>query len=87
MSCIKTGAQVYLKQHHRYVICDIHQFSNGMWILRANPKWDEKPLRSELHATIENVTQEWPGVIDIYVIEYIDYTYHGYDGLEIANGE
>lgn len=84
MTCIKTGAQVYFKDPHRYIICDIHQFSNGMWVLRANSTWRTNPIRGYLHATVEKSVQDWPGEPHTFVVEYIDYTYHGYDGVPIS---
>lgn len=81
MACIKTGAQVYLVEHGVYAICDIHQFANGMWVLRMNPDVSSQPIREELHARIEKVTQDWSGTTNTSVVEYCDYKYYGYDGV------
>lgn len=83
MACIKTGAQVYLAQYGRYMICDIHEFSNGLWVLRGSGE-SLSPSRDKLHATIIDVAQDWQtdtNGVATHVVEPDNYTYYGYDGV------
>lgn len=82
MTCIKTGAQIFLEEYGNYLIGDMFQFGDA-YVFRAVAKGLE-PLRPQLHFRIIRLAHwfdehKFPStLIFLHAVDY------GYDGIPIS---
>lgn len=84
--CVKTGADVYLREYGEYVHGDAYMFGDDL-VLRICSRGHAKPVSGKIHFTVEKIAQWFD---DRHTSEsrnstllawvYVD---HGYEGIPV----
>lgn len=80
MTCIKTGADVWLAQHNCYVHCDAHEFADGEVLLlrTTGHRYYEGPMPCQY--TVWEIA-EWFDPTQRGTLITTNFTYHSYEGV------
>lgn len=81
MTCIKTGAHVYLEQYNEWAYGDVHLFGTAH-ILRVAQIEIAQPIYSHKHFTFHDVSVKWNDK-PYGTIVSLSATNHGYEGVPV----